>query len=65
LLFTTNTFIYGISLKTTLGKSRKHTKYYLHKDDFSKLHFEVQDLKSYFDRHKAQASKAHTHGFIN
>jgi hypothetical protein len=38
-------------------------KYYLHKDDFSKLHFEVQDLKSYFDRHKAQASKAHTHGF--
>jgi hypothetical protein len=26
----------------------------------SKLHFEVQDLKSYFDRHKAQASKAHT-----
>jgi hypothetical protein len=29
----------------------------------SKLHFEVQDLKSYFDRHKAQASKAHTHGF--
>jgi hypothetical protein len=39
-------------------------KYYL-QDDFSKLHFEVQDLKSYFDRHKAQASKAHTHGFIN
>jgi hypothetical protein len=35
-------------------------KYYLHKDDFL-LHFEVQDLKSYFDRHKAQASKAHTH----
>jgi hypothetical protein len=28
----------------------------------SQLHFEVQDLKSYFDRHKAQASKAHTHG---
>ena len=38
-------------------------KYYLHKDDFSKLHFEVQDLKSYFDRHKESASKAHTHGF--
>lgn len=38
-------------------------KYYLHKDDFSKLHFEVEDLKSYFDRHQAQASKAHTHGF--
>jgi hypothetical protein len=34
-------------------------------NDFSKLHFEVQDLKSYFDRHKAQASKAHTMGFIN
>lgn len=38
-------------------------KYYLHKDDFSKLHFEVQDLKSYFDRHKESASKAHTHEF--
>ncbi|MEZ7499032.1 helix-turn-helix transcriptional regulator [Flavobacterium sp. Arc3] len=38
-------------------------KYYLHKDDFSKLHFEVQDLKSYFDRNHTQASKAHIHGF--
>jgi hypothetical protein len=63
LLVIYNQHLYCISLKTTLGKSRKHTKYYLHKDDFSKLHFEVQDLKSYFDRHKAQASKAHTHGF--
>jgi hypothetical protein len=49
-------------IKTTLGKSRKH-KILFAKNDFSKLHFEVQDLKSYFDRHKAQASKAHTHGF--
>ncbi|MFT7164826.1 MAG: AraC family transcriptional activator of pobA [Flavobacterium sp.] len=38
-------------------------KYYLHKDDFSKLHFEVQDLKSYFERNEMQASKAHIHGF--
>ncbi|MGO4817613.1 AraC family transcriptional regulator [Flavobacterium sp. W22_SRS_FP1] len=38
-------------------------KYYLHEDDFSKLHFEVQDLKSYFEHNQAQASKAHIHGF--
>lgn len=38
-------------------------KYYLHKDDYSKLHFEVQDLKSYFEHNQTQASKAHIHGF--
>jgi AraC family transcriptional activator of pobA len=38
-------------------------KYYLHKNDFSKLHFEVQDLKPYFKRNEIQASKAHIHGF--
>jgi hypothetical protein len=42
----------------------ENIKKYLHKDDFSQLHFEVQDLKSYFDRHKESASKAHT-GSIN
>jgi AraC family transcriptional activator of pobA len=38
-------------------------KYYLHKDDFSKLHFEINDLQSYFQKHNDHASKAHTHGF--
>lgn len=38
-------------------------KYYLHKDDFSKLHFEINDLKSYFQKHFNHAIKAHTHGF--
>jgi hypothetical protein len=42
-------------------KIQKTYKILFAQNDFS--HFEVQDLKSYFDRHKAQASKAHTHGF--
>lgn len=46
-----------------MANPEKIQKYYLHKDDFSKLHFEVHDLKSYFERHQVQASKAHTHGF--
>jgi AraC-like DNA-binding protein len=49
--------------KKHLKNPGKIQKYYLHKDDFSKLHFEVQDLKSYFNRNKEQACKAHTHGF--
>jgi mannose-6-phosphate isomerase-like protein (cupin superfamily) len=50
-------------IKNNTWKIQKTYKILLAQNDFSKLHFEVQDLKSYFDRHKAQASKAHTHGF--
>lgn len=38
-------------------------KYYLHKDDFSKLHFELNDSKPYFDKNIAFATKAHRHSF--
>lgn len=38
-------------------------RYDLHKDDFSKLHFEVNDAKSYFERNKKHASVPHRHSF--
>lgn len=38
-------------------------KYYLHKDDFSKLHFELHDAKSYLLKNIDTATKAHRHSF--
>lgn len=39
-------------------------KYDLHKNDFSKLHFELKHLAPYFLRNKAKASKPHRHSFF-
>lgn len=38
-------------------------RYDLHKDDYSKLHFEINDAKSYFERNKKHASVPHRHSF--
>lgn len=38
-------------------------KYYLHKDDFSKLHFEMNDAKPYFYKNLTSVTKAHRHSF--
>ena len=39
-------------------------KYDLHKNDFSKLHFELKHLAPYFLRNKENASKPHRHSFF-
>ncbi len=39
-------------------------KYDLHKDDFTKLHFELKALTPYFQRNKEKASKPHRHSFF-
>ena len=39
-------------------------KYDLHKNDFSKLHFELKKLAPYFLRNKQKASKPHRHSFF-
>ncbi len=38
-------------------------KYDLHKNDFSKLHFELKKISPYFLRNKQKASKPHRHSF--
>lgn len=38
-------------------------EYHLHKDDYSKLHFEVKDAKTYFEKNFNHAVKAHRHSF--
>ena len=38
-------------------------RYDLHKDDYSKLHFEINDANSYFENNKAHASVPHRHSF--
>lgn len=38
-------------------------KYFLHKDDYTKLHFEINDLKTYFLKNKNHSTRAHNHGF--
>lgn len=38
-------------------------QYHLHKDDYSKLHFELNDTKAYYERNKSHALKAHRHSF--
>jgi hypothetical protein len=60
LLVIYNQNLYCISLKQTL-ENPENIQNTICTKMISKLHFEVQDLKSYFDRHKAQASKAHIH----
>lgn len=39
-------------------------KYDLHKDDYSKLHFEVNHARPYFDKHVEKATKPHRHSFF-
>lgn len=39
-------------------------KYDLHRNDFSKLHFELKQLAPYFQRNKEKASKPHRHSFF-
>ena len=39
-------------------------KYHLHKNDFSKLHFELKTLAPYFLHNKAKASRPHRHSFF-
>jgi len=38
-------------------------KYHLHKDDHSKLHFDIHDAKKYVDTYIEHASKPHRHSF--
>ncbi len=38
-------------------------RYDLHKDDYSKLHFEINDAKSYFKINKQHVSTPHRHSF--
>lgn len=38
-------------------------RYDLHKDDYSKLHFEISDAKSYFGKNEVHASVPHRHSF--
>lgn len=38
-------------------------RYDLHKDDYSKLHFEVNDGKTYFEKNKIHAAVPHRHSF--
>lgn len=38
-------------------------RYDLHKDDYSKLHFEINDAKSYLDKNQKHASIPHRHSF--
>lgn len=38
-------------------------RYDLHKDDYSKLHFEINEATAYLDRNKGNATKPHRHSF--
>lgn len=38
-------------------------KYHLHQNDYSKLHFELTDCRSYFEKNKLPSTKAHRHSF--
>lgn len=38
-------------------------KHHLHKDDYSKLHFELNDIKSYVLKNEKSSSKPHRHSF--
>lgn len=38
-------------------------QYHLHKDDYSKLHFEIQDAESYCEKNAHHCFKAHRHSF--
>ena len=38
-------------------------KYHLHKDDYSKLHFDLIDARSYFEKNKTPSTKPHIHSY--
>jgi len=38
-------------------------QYHLHQNDYSKLHFDLNDAASYFDKNRLPASKPHRHSF--
>lgn len=38
-------------------------QYHLHKDDYSKLHFELRDAKTYFEQYKVPTTKPHRHSY--
>lgn len=38
-------------------------QYHLHKDDYSKLHFELNDAQSYISKNEKPSSKPHRHSF--
>lgn len=38
-------------------------KYHLHKDDYSKLHFEIREASAYCEKNVAHCFKAHQHTF--
>ncbi len=38
-------------------------KYHLHKEDYSKLHFELMDCRPYFEKNRLPSTKAHRHSF--
>ena len=38
-------------------------QYHLHKDDYAKLHFEINDSKSYLKKNQIHASVPHRHSF--
>jgi len=42
---------------------KKIQEYHLHKNDYSKLHFEVKEAKPYFKKNFNHAIKAHRHSF--
>lgn len=54
-------FLDGLTLGTIKNDMEK---YDLHKNDFSKLHFELKKLAPYFLRNKQKASKPHRHSFF-
>lgn len=38
-------------------------QYHLHKNDYSKLHFEVEPMRPYFEKHREHCIKPHRHSF--
>lgn len=38
-------------------------QYHLHKNDYSKLHFELQPMRPYFEKHREHCIKPHRHSF--
>lgn len=41
----------------------KISEYHLHKDDYSKLHFELKDINTHLAKNKTHVFKAHRHSF--
>ena len=38
-------------------------EYHLHKNDYSKLHFEIEPMRPYFEKHQEHCIKPHRHSF--